>query len=94
MEPENKKPELDAFYTVSEVAQWLRMSERTVRRLVKLNKFEFLSFTPHEKRPQPLFTNASIEAYKKKYGTPAERPKRAYHRTVKKYARQKKKKAS
>lgn len=90
MEPEEQEQQIEITYSVAQVAVWLHMSERTVKRLVKSGAFEFYRMTPHAERPRIIFTQRSIDAYISKYGSPTERPKRAYHRTVKKYARTKK----
>lgn len=88
-QPEDTIPEL---FTIEEVSKRLKISTRTLWRYINADVFKSLVVIPRQERRRVLFTKQSIETFIHDFSTgpTEERPKRAYNRTVKKYARKKK----
>ncbi len=81
-----------AFFTISDVAKRLQISERTLRRMMDNHEIEFISLNPLSKRRYARFVEAHIQAFVLSHsqGLPTpERPKRAYNKRVRKYSRKK-----
>ena len=92
MESSNES-QLPRLYTSKEVAAWLQITPKTLRGYVKAGMFVNVVVVPHAERNRTLFTQASLDTFKTKYGvhlTTPERPRRAYNRRVVKGKRRKK----
>lgn len=88
--PERKPEQL---FTVSDAANYLKLSTRTIWRMIDLQIFKDLVIMPRQKRRYVRFSQSSFDTFIAEYASgmkTEERPKRAYHRTKKKYARKKK----
>lgn len=80
------------LFTVQEVSEKLRISSRTLWRYIEAGMIEYCVLNPGSQRRQVRFTEEHIASFIKKNSRglqTAERPKRAYHTTKKKYARKK-----
>lgn len=85
---------LEELFTIKEVAIWLRVSEKTVRRYIADGKFENYVLIERQQRNRVLFTRACLDQFRAKYaaGLPApERPRRVYNRRIEKGKHSKKK---
>jgi hypothetical protein len=81
----------EKLYTIQQVAEWLQLSPKTIRRYLAAGMFEFLYVVKRPERNRTLFTQASIVAFRAKYQTFSERQgKRAYNRRAVKGRRKKK----
>ena len=73
----------EQLYECIDVANWLHVDVKTVRRYVAAGMFKNLLIIKREKRNRTLFTQASIDEFIATHmaGLPSpERPKRAYNR--------------
>jgi hypothetical protein len=85
---------LEELFTIQDVARWLKVDDKTVRRYEAAGMFENYIVIPRQKRRRVLFTRPCLDLFRAKYaaGLPApERPKRAYNRRIEKGKRSKKK---
>lgn len=85
---------LEELFTIRDVAKWLRVSEKTIRRYIADGKFENYVLIQRQQRNRVLFTRQNLDDFRAKYaaGLPApERQKRAYNRRAVKGKHSKKK---
>ena len=85
--------EVPKLYTIEDASRILKLSTKSIRRYVKAGMLENLVIVRRPERNRTLFTDATFSTFLAKYAgnvKPEERPKRAYHRKVTKYARKKK----
>ncbi len=72
------------IYTITQAAEYLGISTKTVRRHLALGFFENCIIIQHGKRVETLFKSVSLTRYKKLHMKPAA-VKRQYHRRMVKW---------